>query len=804
MDAVATTSLTDDQFTALLKQDPVALDAALGMIDAASKDAMLVKKATAWTIKLVQHFADTGNFDPLYLVVKKYHESIRNPLGPNGIGNLLLKSCKNRMAKAMLAASGFGGPQERNLPACFKRFENLRDLRDGSAVIDKAWGFGIVKRVDDFYGRVTIDFNGRPNHALTFATACETLVPAPKEHFWTRWHETPEAILEMRDKKPGDLVCAVLQSFGPMPVQRLEEILEKVKVIVKAGSAEGNGTWKKFWEAARRDLKNNKHVFIPTRRTDNLQYQVKAEDYGEEYFARLAKNRDPEGILAAVAELRENNKFAKRAAGAEGDAAETDASAPKTVPLTPEQTAVLQNRLSFAIRAAAKIRMPLYARCAVTIDNLGYPEPPLQEMLDSLWADNAYIHAGYKLSVRDTDAMIALLLKDGDKAEARMLEALNYREANHDPDHPAMCWSMVNAVLDALKDKPSTPGVLSSVAAYLESLNADAPAAAEGADALDRCAVLLGVKREELPEGIPAAAITCYAFLKLANAPFAVVAWYFRNRKGLENWKLQVPLIRLMDHGVALIEMSATGESLHAQNYLKQLLDSEAEWKDIMGRLTAQERRLLFERIQASAAMESSFQRKLIGHMLECDESLKAFKRSPAQREKVQTRFTSLHSMADRQMRYKRLVEVEMPLNRKAIQEAREKGDLSENAEYQYAKDRERELLQQQAALYQEIKRIRETDFADMPTDKVGPGVAVTIALPDATELTYSILGEWDYDEKLNIISNITRLAKALENAKVGDTVTIPRLDGEVAATIKEIAPLSEEVRTWIHTLPTE
>ena len=802
MDAVATTSLTDDQFTALLKQDPVALDAALDMIDAASKDAMLAKKATAWAIKLVQHFADTGNFDSLYLVVKNYHEAIRNPLGPTGIGNLLLKTCKNRMVKAMLTAAGFGGAQERNLPACFRRFENLRDLRDGAAVIDKAWGFGIVKRVDDFYGRVTIDFNGRPNHALTFATACETLMPAPKEHFWTRWHETPEAILAMRDKNPGDLVCAVLQSFGPMPVQRLEDILEKAKVLSKTGSAEGNGVWKKFWEAARRDLKNNKHVFIPTRRTDNLQYQVKAEDYGEDYFARLAKNRDPEGILAAVAELRENGKFAKPASAADDGAAE--APAPKAAPLTPEQTAVLQNRLSFAIRGAAKIRMPLYARCAVTIDSLGYPEPPLQEMLDSLWADNAYIHAGYKLSVRDTDAMIALLLKGGDEAAARMLEAVNYREANHDPEHPAMCCTMVNAVLDALKDTPSTPEVLSAVATYLETLNEDAPAAAEGADALDRCAALLGVKREELPEGIPAAAITCYALLKLANAPFAVVAWYFRNRKSLGNWKLQVPVIRLMDHGIALIEMSATGESLHAQNYLKQLLDSDAEWKDIMGRLSDQERRLLFERIQASAAMESSFQRKLIGHMLECDDSLKAFKRSPAQREKVQTRFTSLHSMADRQMRYKRLVEVEMPLNRKAIQEAREKGDLSENAEYQYAKDRERELLQQQAALYQEIKRIKETDFADMPTDKVGPGVAVTIALPDSTEETYSILGEWDYDEKLNIISNITRLAKALENARVGDTVTIPRLDGEVPATIKEIAPLSEAVRNWIHTIPAE
>lgn len=808
MDAVATTSLTDDRFTALLRQEPVSLDAALDMIDAANKEGSLVKKATAWTLKLAQHFADAGNFDPLYLVVKKYREAIRNPLGPAGIGGLLSKGCKNRMTKAMLAAAGFGGPQERNLAACFTRFENLRGLREGAAVIDRAWGFGIVKRIDDFYGRVTIDFNGRPNHALTFATASETLAPAPKEHFWTRWHDAPEAVLEMRDQAPGDLVCSVLQSFGPMPVQRLEEILEKAKVVAKSEPAEGkNGTWRRFWDAARRDLRNNGHVFIPVRRTDNLQYQAEAEEYGETYFARLAKNRDPEAILAAVAELRANGKFAKPAESAgtpDAAAAAPVESAPKAAPITPEQTAVLQNRLSFAIRSAAKIRMPLYARCAVTIDSLGYPEPALQEMLDNLWAENAYIHAAGKLSVRDTDGMVALLLKGGDEAEARMLEALNYREANHDPDRPAMCCTLVNAVLDALKDKPSTPGVLAAVATFLETLNADVPAAPEGADALDRCAGLLGVKREDLPGGTPAAAIVCYALLKLANAPFAVVAWYFRNRRSLKNWKPQVPLIRLMDHAVALIEMSATGESLHAQNHLKQALDSAGEWKDIMESLPAQERRLLFERIQASAAMESSSQRKLVGHMLECDESLKAFKRSPAQREKVQLRLTSLHSMADRQMRYKRLVEVEMPLNRKAIQEAREKGDLSENAEYQYAKDRERELLQQQASLYQEIKRIKATDFADMPTDKVGPGVAVTIALPDATELTYSILGEWDYDEKLNIISNITRLAKALENAKVGDTVNIPRLDGEVAATVKEIAPLGEAVRAWIHALPTE
>ena len=64
----------------------------------------------------------------------------------------------------------------------------------------------------------------------------------------------------------------------------------------------------------------------------------------------------------------------------------------------------------------------------------------------------------------------------------------------------------------------------------------------------------------------------------------------------------------------------------------------------------------------------------------------------------------------------------------------------------------------------------------------------------DNLELTYYILGVWDQDDDLNIISSETKLAKSLLGLKIGDQVTLP--DGD--ATIEDILSLSSEIRTWI------
>jgi transcription elongation GreA/GreB family factor len=139
-----------------------------------------------------------------------------------------------------------------------------------------------------------------------------------------------------------------------------------------------------------------------------------------------------------------------------------------------------------------------------------------------------------------------------------------------------------------------------------------------------------------------------------------------------------------------------------------------------------------------------------------------------------------------------------MPANVKRIEFAKGFGDLSENAEYQYAKDEQRALMQKQTLMQADLEAVRPGDFADATTDEVMPGVTV-VAATKSGEKIWTILGEWDNDIEKGILSSKTRVAQNLLGKKVGDDFELPDEDGNLTfATVKEIKPLSDEIREWM------
>ena len=188
--------------------------------------------------------------------------------------------------------------------------------------------------------------------------------------------------------------------------------------------------------------------------------------------------------------------------------------------------------------------------------------------------------------------------------------------------------------------------------------------------------------------------------------------------------------------------------------------------------------------------------------MLKLDPSLADRKRAAVPQPQEAVRWTSWRSLKERQLLYKRLVEEELPKNSHDIAVARSYGDLRENFEYQAAKDFQRQLLQRQDEMQQELKHVKGNDFTDVPCDKVGPGTTVVLRMEDGSQRTYTILGEWDRDERLNIISNKTRLAQNLEGRACGDTVAVPSPAGDETARIEALLPLDETIRAWIRSSP--
>ena len=114
------------------------------------------------------------------------------------------------------------------------------------------------------------------------------------------------------------------------------------------------------------------------------------------------------------------------------------------------------------------------------------------------------------------------------------------------------------------------------------------------------------------------------------------------------------------------------------------------------------------------------------------------------------------------------------------------------------AKEMQGILLRRRSELETMLQQVKPTKFEDFPSDKVGPGTGVLLVYGDGKEERYHILGEWDKDEALGIISCETKMAKALEDHVVDDEVTVPTEEGETTCRIAEVTGLPDEVRAWL------
>lgn len=142
--------------------------------------------------------------------------------------------------------------------------------------------------------------------------------------------------------------------------------------------------------------------------------------------------------------------------------------------------------------------------------------------------------------------------------------------------------------------------------------------------------------------------------------------------------------------------------------------------------------------------------------------------------------------LADLKKELDELINVKRPANLKAIKEARALGDLSENADYDAAKN-------DQAELEGRIKKIEKMlenyeIIEKKSSDKVGLGSTVEIKYVDDDEVDeYKIVGSQEADPFMSKISNESPIAKALLNRKVGDIVEVESPNGVYKIEITEI-----------------
>ncbi len=130
----------------------------------------------------------------------------------------------------------------------------------------------------------------------------------------------------------------------------------------------------------------------------------------------------------------------------------------------------------------------------------------------------------------------------------------------------------------------------------------------------------------------------------------------------------------------------------------------------------------------------------------------------------------------------------ERPAIIRAIAEARSHGDLSENAEYHAARERQSFVEGRIAELEEIISAAEVIDPASLSGDTVKFGASILLLDEDTEkEVKYQIVGMYEADIKQSRLSITSPLAKALIAKKVGDTVSVPAPGGERAYEILKI-----------------
>lgn len=145
------------------------------------------------------------------------------------------------------------------------------------------------------------------------------------------------------------------------------------------------------------------------------------------------------------------------------------------------------------------------------------------------------------------------------------------------------------------------------------------------------------------------------------------------------------------------------------------------------------------------------------------------------------------HQALDEELKH--LKSVERPAVIAAIAEAREHGDLSENAEYHAAKERQGWIEGRVQELEGKIARAQVIDTTKMSGDTVKFGATVTVVDEDTdVESTYKIVGDDEADVKAGKVSLSSPIARSMINKEVGDVVEVIAPGGAKSYEILNVA----------------
>jgi transcription elongation GreA/GreB family factor len=599
----------------------------------------------------------------------------------------------------------------------FLRLRHLRSMKKGMLCYNKTWGFGIINRVDAFYQKVEVAFEKKGDHELAFSYAADSLEVLTDDHLMAIRHKQPDEFVRLMKENPAEIIRMTLRSYGPLSLNLIQDHFMPDLIATEAD-------WKKFWDTARKDLKNDPLVEIPAKRTDPLRLRRKAKAYDQSWFEKFKNERDMPSVFQGLEEIQ----------------------AQKIETLESYMKEAIANRLAFAVKGGSLNQPGWIAQALVYAEQIGVDPEGVDcaAELTKLAGRDDLPALLEELPSRFMQAFINRLFTASETARSFLLRRL-----------PEFGNTALNETIEALIRN----GAETELTAQIRDT----------------------VRRR-------------------ACSP-ALLLWILRNEARAAGWQL-TDKADLALQTIELIEQEHCGAALRAQNQLREQIEDTESLKNILAAMSESQRRDFMRRISDSPAWSKldrqSLQAKTIKICPELHEIV--LKKTNAAPKEKNPRITSPRSYQAKKDQFEHILKKEIPENSKEIELARSYGDLRENSEFKFAKEKQRLLGLQAEELQKALDEVKPTDFSGFPCDVVGIATGVELVYADGNRENYYILGEWDQDETLHIISNQAGMAKALAGTKAGSRVRVPTSSGyDVEVEIAAVTALPENIKAWIN-----
>lgn len=177
--------------------------------------------------------------------------------------------------------------------------KRLSEIAPGEFCTHKGWGAGKVVSWDLPSGKVTINFEKQPDQEMALQFAIQKTEPLDPGHFSAHKLEHLDELRGLVEKDPVELVKRVLESHdGSMSLDQLDREL--------CGSVVSESIYKKWWDKAKKALRES-HIFsVPSKRTDPLVLRADSASPQEILVVEFTEARDPRVKIKALENIRKN------------------------------------------------------------------------------------------------------------------------------------------------------------------------------------------------------------------------------------------------------------------------------------------------------------------------------------------------------------------------------------------------------------------------------------------------------------------------------------------------------------------